>query len=129
MFCDDNSDDFVYFPASDRPKDDVRRANELLCNEFTSVSEEHKRLKVVVDQISREYEESKDVDFFRRYGILKGMIKRCVLHLKLRNDDHNQAQYTCGKQKEEMRKREEHITGRSTRHSTRVANKRKTDET
>ena len=55
---------------------------------------------------------SQDVDFFRRYGMMKGMIKRSVLHLKLGNEDTSQVQVSAGKQKEDMRKREERLTGR-----------------
>ena len=33
--------------------------------------------------MATEYEQSKDFDLFRRYGILKGMIKRSIMHLKV----------------------------------------------
>lgn len=80
------------------------------------MQEEYKHLRGVVEQLSREYEDSKEVDFFRRYGMLKGMIKRSVLHLKLTsNEEHNPHVPTCGKQKEENRKREEHIVGEQNR--------------
>ena len=95
--------------GSEKPKDDVRKVNEILCNECAQSQEEYKRLKGVIEQLEREYDDSKEVDYFRRYGMLKGMIKRSILHLKLQNDDQNQS--TCGKTKEESRKREEHMTG------------------
>ena len=42
-----------------------------------------------MEQMSREYEDSKDLDFIRRYALLKGMIKRTIMHLKLQNqEDH-----------------------------------------
>ena len=75
------------------------------------MQKEYKRLRAVVDQLEREYEESKDVDMLRRYGMLKGMIKRSVMHLKVSAEENKQVQIACGKQKEENRKREEHVTG------------------
>jgi hypothetical protein len=78
-----------------------------------SQAQEYKRLRGVVEQLSREYEDSKEVDVIRRYGMLKGMIKRSVLHLKLTGADDPNHVPTCAKAKEENRKREEHILGES----------------
>jgi hypothetical protein len=39
-----------------------------------------------VNTLQGDYERSKDFDPLRRYGLLKGMIKRTILHFKL-NDD------------------------------------------
>ena len=99
--------------ATEKPLDDARRLNEQLSGECNQVQDEYKRLRGVIDQLSREYETSKDLDLFRRYGMLKGMIKRSVLHLKLSNEDKNHAQSAVAgqRQKEEQRKREEHLTG------------------
>ena len=47
------------FTGVEKPKDDVRRANEVLCAECAKAQEEYKRLKGVVDQLNREYEDSK----------------------------------------------------------------------
>ena len=85
--------------------------NEILCLECAQSQEEYKRLKGVIEQLEREYDDSKEVDYFRRYGMLKGMIKRSILHVKLQQDDQNLNQATFGKTKEEQRKREEHMTG------------------
>jgi hypothetical protein len=68
-------------------KGDVRRENELLCAELESLQRELKKLKQVTEQLTRDYEESKDFDPLRRYEKLKGMIKRTILHLKLNPDD------------------------------------------
>jgi len=37
----------------------------------------------VIDQMAREYEAAKDVDVFRRYGMLKRTVKRTIMHLRL----------------------------------------------
>ncbi len=100
-----------YF-RSGSEKDELRRTHELLCYECGNAHCRYKTLRGVIEQLSREYEDSKEVDYFRRYRLLKGMIKRSILYLKLReNDDSNQSQATSGGQKEEMRKREEQLAG------------------
>ncbi|OWF49580.1 uncharacterized protein LOC110451523 [Mizuhopecten yessoensis] len=68
-------------------KDDVRKENELLWTELDSLQREHKKLKQVVEQLARDYEESKYFDPLRRYEKMKGMIKRTILHLRLNQDD------------------------------------------
>src|SRR6218665_3026249 len=75
--------------ASDR--DDVRRANEQLSVDCGQAQEELKRLRQAVEQMAREYEDSKELDFIRRYGVLKRMIKRTIMHLKLSNEDNIQS--------------------------------------
>ncbi|XP_064635583.1 uncharacterized protein LOC135492828 isoform X2 [Lineus longissimus] len=97
-----------------KSKDEVKKENETLAEEYNGINQDYKKLKGVIDQLEREYEESKDYDFVRRYGILKGMIKRTVVHLKLSNqaeqDGKSGLVTSCkeyARQKEEMRKREE----------------------
>ena len=70
-------------------KDDVRRENENLCSEIDNLSREHKKLKQIVEQLDREYEDSKGYDPLRRYEILKGMVKRTIMHLRLNPDEPN----------------------------------------
>lgn len=68
-------------------RDDVRKENDLLWTELDSLQREHKKLKQVVEQLARDYEESKYFDPLRRYEKMKGMIKRTILHLRLNHDD------------------------------------------
>lgn len=68
-------------------------------------------MRSVIDQLSKEYEDSKDVDVFRRYAILKGMIKRCIMHLTLSNDEQVQPHLTNPRIVEEMKKKEEQLAG------------------
>lgn len=112
-FIHTNFKSCFFVSATEKPLDDALKVNEQLCLEIASTQEEYKRLRGVIDQLSREYETSKDLDLFRRYGMLKGMIKRSVLHLKLSNEDKNHAQSAVAeqRQKEDLRKREEHLTG------------------
>ena len=58
-------------PGPEKPKDDVRRVHEIVCYECRQAHSEYKRLRTVVDQLAREYDESKDLDFVRRYTALK----------------------------------------------------------
>ena len=70
--------------------------------------------------MSREYESSKEVDTVRRYGQLKRIIKRAIMHLKLHQtsvvDDQHSASNTASstgiRAKDELRKRADHIKGR-----------------
>lgn len=64
-------------------------------------------------QLSREYEDSKEIDFFRRYGMLKAMIKRSIMHLTLSKDDRNHILIgnTAAREKEEQKKRDERLAG------------------
>ncbi|KAK7112744.1 hypothetical protein V1264_012145 [Littorina saxatilis] len=66
--------------------DEVRKENEALSTELEAAQREHKKLRQVVEQLSRDYEEAKDLDPLRRYTRLKGMAKRTVLHLRLDPD-------------------------------------------
>ena len=43
----------------------------------------------------------------------QGMVKRTVLHLRLTNEEGGQMPVSCGKHKEQMRQRQEHIEGTS----------------
>ena len=102
----------LYVAASEKPKEDVWKVNESLSQEYSTAQEEYKRMRAVVDQLGREYDDSKEVDYFRRYGMLKGMIKRSVLHLKLKDDqNHKPMASTQARDKEEKRKRDERLTG------------------
>ena len=94
-----------------RPRDDLRRLNEQLCWECESAREQHRRLKETVDNLKREYEASKDVDVFRRYKLLKGMIKRSVTHVRLRTDEGAGQTLSTAKQRQEMKRNEEQVTG------------------
>ncbi|CAD5123621.1 DgyrCDS11952 [Dimorphilus gyrociliatus] len=93
----------------DRVKEEARKQNEQLNQECSLVQSEYKRMKSVIDQLSKEYEESKDIDVFRRYAILKGMIKRCIMHLTLSNDEQVQSQLANTRIQEEMKKKEEQL--------------------
>ena len=73
-------------------KDDARKENEQLCAEIDSLGRDHKKLKQIVDQLSRDYEESKAFDPLRRYERLKGMVKRTIMHLRLNPDEPNAIQ-------------------------------------
>lgn len=111
--------------AGSDAKDDARRANDQLYAELTQAQDDMKRLRQAVDQMTREYETSKDVDVFRRYGQLKRVIKRAIMHLKLHqtsttDDQHAAAASSCGgggggaatRSKDDVRKRADHVTGR-----------------
>ena len=67
-------------------KENIRTVHEQLCKELNSLQREYKHVRQVVDALHQDYERSKDFDPLRRYGLLKGMIKRTILHFKL-NDD------------------------------------------
>ena len=62
----------------------------MLWTELNSLHREHKKLKQFVEQLTNDYEESKDFDPVRRYDKMKGMIKRTILHLRLGQDDKGQ---------------------------------------
>ncbi len=101
-----------YLSASDKPKEDVWKIHEALSKESGDAQDEYKRMRAVVGQLRDEYDNSKEVDYFRRYGMLKGMIKRSVLTLKLKDDTNQHQQLTTGmREKEEKRKRVEQISG------------------
>lgn len=73
-------------------KDDARKENEVLCIELDNLHREQKKLKQIVEQLARDYEESKGFDPIRRYERLKGMIKRTIMHLRLNPDEPSSAQ-------------------------------------
>ncbi|XP_060556181.1 uncharacterized protein LOC132716869 isoform X1 [Ruditapes philippinarum] len=73
-------------------KEDAKRENEQLCAEIDSLGREIKKLKQIVDHLSRDYEDSKGYDPLRRYEKLKGMIKRTIMHLRLNPDEPNTVQ-------------------------------------
>ncbi|XP_013402789.1 uncharacterized protein LOC106168312 [Lingula anatina] len=64
---------------------EVRRETEQLCNDLEATQQDYKKFRLLVEQLHREYVESKELDFFRRYRQLKSMIKRTVTHLRLSN--------------------------------------------
>jgi len=83
-------------------------------------------MRQVIDQMAREYEAAKDLDVFRRYGMLKRTVKRTIMHLRLHQnssvsvDDQtvHASTATCttapvtGKTRtcrEELRKRTDHV--------------------
>ncbi|XP_063447726.1 uncharacterized protein LOC134727277 [Mytilus trossulus] len=68
-------------------KNDPRQLNEHLSAEAETLQKEYKRLKQIVEHLSNEYEHSKELDPFRRYRELKGLVKRCVLHLHIKVDE------------------------------------------
>ena len=94
-------------------KDELRKLHDRLCQECNSTQDEYKRLRGVIEQLSREYEDSKEIDFFRRYGMLKAMIKRSIMHLTLSKDDRNHVLIgnTAAREKEEQKKRDERLSG------------------
>ena len=94
-----------------KPREELRRTNEQLCWECAMTREEHRLLKETVDNLKREYETSKDVDAFRRYMLLKGMIKRSVTHVRLRTDERAGQTLTTAKQRQEMKHHEQQVTG------------------
>lgn len=73
-------------------KDDTRKENEQLCAEIDSLGRDHKKLKQIVEHLTRDYEDSKGYDPLRRYEKLKGMVKRTIMHLKLNPDEPNMVQ-------------------------------------
>lgn len=73
-------------------KEDARKENEQLCAEIDSLGRDHKKLKQIVEHLSRDYEESKGYDPLRRYEKIKGMVKRTVMHLRLNPDEPNTIQ-------------------------------------
>ena len=98
--------------GADKVKDDVWKVHEQLSYEYGQAQEDYKRLRAVVDQLTREYEDSKELDSFRRYGMLKGMIKRTSMHLKVKDDaNHMPITPTNARGMEEKRKREERLSG------------------
>jgi len=100
-------------------RDDARRLNEQLVSELSAAQDDMKRLRQVIDQMAREYEAAKELDVFRRYGVLKRTVKRTVMHLRLHQnsaaDDQNATVVavanTAGKTRtrEELRKRTDHV--------------------
>ena len=99
-------------------KDDARRLNDQLMSELNSAQDDMKRLRQAIDQMAREYEAAKDVDVFRRYGMLKRTVKRTIMHLRLHQnscDDQTMVVVTAGpssgkaRTKDEQRKRTDHI--------------------
>jgi len=73
-------------------RDDARRLNEQLVSELNGAQEDMKRLRQAIDQMAREYEAAKDVDVFRRYGLLKRTVKRTIMHLRLQQTNSNDDQ-------------------------------------
>lgn len=67
-------------------KENIRTVHEQLCKELSSLQRDYKHVRQVVDTLQQDYERSKDFDPLRRYGLLKGMIKRTILHFKLNED-------------------------------------------
>ena len=51
--------------------DEVRRENEALSTELEAAQREHKKLRQVVEQLSRDYDDAKELDPLRRYQRLK----------------------------------------------------------
>jgi hypothetical protein len=106
--------------AGSDAKDDARRVNDQLYAELAQAQDDMKRLRQAVDQMAREYESSKEVDVFRRYGQLKRVIKRAIMHLKLHQSSTTDEQHGAAgpvgaaavRGKEELRKRADHATGR-----------------
>ena len=96
-------------------KDDARRLNEQLVSELNAAQDDMKRLRQAIDQMAREYEDAKDVDVFRRYGLLKRTVKRTIMHLRLHqnssDDQSSAAAAAAGKtrSKDELRKRNDHL--------------------
>jgi len=74
-----------------------------------------------IDQMAREYEAAKDVDVFRRYGMLKRIVKRTVMHLRLRQNSSDDQNTTTSasktRTKDDLRKRTDHINSTSLRSS------------
>lgn len=121
----------VLLPASTTPqtpqsKDDVKKESERLFTELDTLTREYKRLRQVVEQLGREYEESKDYDPVRRYEKLKGMVKRTIMHLRVNQEEQgaSPAGATGGTglvqgckeyafQMESLKKREEHFSGKT----------------
>ena len=101
-------------------KDEARRLNEQLVSELNAAQDDMKRLRQAIDQMAREYEAAKDVDVFRRYGMLKRSVKRVIVHLQLQQngaDDQNAATAGTGKArtKDELRHRTDHVNSMSIR--------------
>ncbi len=48
-----------YVAGAEKPEDETRKANKQLCLECIKAEEEYKRLLQVVEQLDREYEDSK----------------------------------------------------------------------
>ncbi|XP_025116247.1 uncharacterized protein LOC112577394 [Pomacea canaliculata] len=76
--------------------EEARRENEALTSELEAAQREHKKLRQVVEQLSRDYEAAKDLDPLRRYQRLKGMAKRTVLHIRLDPDQTGSSQGIVG---------------------------------
>lgn len=72
---------------TDKSKDDTRRVNELLFTELENLQREYKRERQVVDQLTKDYVESKDYDPVRRYEKLKVMVKRTIMHFKVNSEE------------------------------------------
>ncbi|XP_046378987.1 uncharacterized protein [Haliotis cracherodii] len=77
-------------------RDEARRENEQLSAEVEGAQREYKKLKQVVEHLTRDYEASKDFDPLRRYKKMKGMVKRTVLHLRLDPDQQGSSQGIVG---------------------------------
>ena len=70
----------------------MRKVHEIVCNECRQAQSEYKRLRTVVDQLAREYDQSKDLDFVRRYTALKVRCNCDVLALgKVSISSHSKA--------------------------------------
>ncbi|KAL8623441.1 hypothetical protein ACOMHN_058886 [Nucella lapillus] len=116
--------------------DEVRRENEALSQELEAAQREHKKLRQVVEQLSRDYDDAKELDPFRRYQRLKGMAKRTVLYLRLDPDNLGGEQGIVGltqgcktstSQAQGQRRREERCS-KMTRQDVQEDNARKTEQ-
>lgn len=88
---------FLAASVADRTsRDEARRENEQLSAEVEGAQREYKKLKQVVEHLTRDYEASKDFDPLRRYKKMKGMVKRTVLHLRLDPDQQGSSQGIVG---------------------------------
>jgi len=67
------------------PREVAYRLHDRLTSEYANVMSEYQHLRRVIDQLRRDYDESKEFDCFRRYARLKRMIKRSVIHLRLQS--------------------------------------------
>ncbi|XP_014789061.1 uncharacterized protein LOC106882793 [Octopus bimaculoides] len=72
---------------AEKNKDETRRMNEVLFLELETLQREYKRSRQVVEQLTKDYEESKDLDPVRRYEKLKVMVKRTIMHFKVNSEE------------------------------------------
>lgn len=66
--------------------EEARRENEALTSELEAAQREHKKLRQVVEQLSRDYQAAKDLDPLRRYQRLKvsqGVLSQHPRHRQL----------------------------------------------